>query len=336
LEIPNSFDDTACYDPAVTVQAKKFILSSVVLVTVAVVALPLVLDTERGNLDEEARLSAPGRFVELGHGQVHYEFEGPEGGNPVVLVHGFSVPSFVWDPTFDALLAKGFRVLRYDLYGRGFSDRPDVPHDRKLYVEQLDELLAALGIEGPVDLVGLSMGGPVVASFADSHPEKVRRLVFIDPFVGPVDAGVLAVPGVGDYLAVYFVRSLPSRLSSDFHNPEKVPDWSGRFREQMRYRGFRRALLRSVRQFMGQDFTEVYGSVGRLNKPTLLVWGRQDQTVPFSESERIAGPLNAEFFVVEDSGHTPHLERPEVFEPKLVEFLHKNEYSEGDPPCSES
>jgi pimeloyl-ACP methyl ester carboxylesterase len=305
----------------VAIPLKKPAVAAVVLIAATAVALPLILDTERADLDDAARASARGHFVELTHGRVHYEIDGPEGGTPVVLVHGFSVPSFVWDPTFDALVSHGFRVLRYDLYGRGRSDRPDVSYDRTLFVEQLRELLAELGIETPVDLVGLSMGGPVVASFADSHPEKVRRLVFVDPFVGPVDAGVLEVPGVGDYLAVFFIRSLPNRLSGDFHNPEKVPDWSERFREQMRYRGFRRALLRSVRQFMNHDFTDVYAAVGRLNKPTLLVWGRQDRTVPFSESERIAGPLDAEFFVVEDSGHTPHLERPEVFEPKLIEFL---------------
>jgi pimeloyl-ACP methyl ester carboxylesterase len=307
---------------------KKYALAAVVIVTAVAIALPLALDTERRELDDEARSRAPGSFVHLTRGHVHYELAGPEDGRVVVLVHGFSVPSFVWDPTFEELLSRGFRVLRYDLYGRGFSDRPDAAYDRALYVEQLHELLAALGVDDPVDLVGLSMGGPVIATFTDSYPERVARLVFVAPFVGPVDAGVVAIPGLGDYLAaVFLARSLPKRLSDDFYRPEKAPDWEERFREQMRYRGFRRALLRSLRQFMAEDFTATYTAVGRLGKPTLLVWGRQDRTVPFVESERIAGPLGAELFVVEESGHTPHLESPEVFEPKLVEFLR-----EGDPP----
>ena len=300
-------------------------LGGVSLVVAIVVALPLVLDTEGQNLDDQARSQAPGTFIELAHGQVHYELAGPDDGPFVVLVHSFSVPSFVWDPTFEMLVAEGFRVLRYDLYGRGYSDRPDIAYDRNLYVEQLHDLLAALGVEGPVDLVGLSMGGPVIASFTDSHPDEVGRLVFVDPFVGPVDAGVVIVPGLGEYLAVvYLARRLPERLAEDFFSPEKVPDWEGRFRVQMRYRGFRRALLRSLREFMAEDFSGLYSEVGRLGKPTLVFWGRHDRTVPFAHSESVADALGARLVVVEDAGHTPHLERPEVFDPELVSFLRRD------------
>ena len=304
---------------------KKWSLVGVVLVAAVVIALPLALETEREDLDDEARSQALGSFVELTDGQVHYELAGSGEGPLVVLVHGFSVPSFIWDPTFEELLSQGFRVLRYDLFGRGFSDRPDVDYDGTLFVEQLHELLAELGIEEPVDLVGLSMGGPVVASFTSSYPESVNRLVFVDPFVGPADAGVVAVPGIGEYVAVvYLGRILPSRLAEDFYSPEKVPPWEGRFREQMRYRGFRRALLRSLRQFMAEDFSDLYAEVGRLGKPTLLVWGRHDRTVPFAHSGRVADLLGTELLIVEEAGHTPHLERPDVFEPELVEFLRKN------------
>lgn len=313
---------------------KRYALGSVVLVFAAVVALPIILETERRDLDNEARSRALGSFVELTNGQVHYELAGPEDGTLVVLVHGFSVPSFVWDPTYEELLSQGFRVLRYDLYGRGYSDRPDVAYDGALFVEQLRELLAELGIEDPVDLVGLSMGGPVVASFAATYPERVKRLVFVDPFVGPARAGLVEVPGIGEYVAVvYFSRILPTLLAEDFYRPEKVPPWEGRFREQMRYRGFRRALLRSIRQFMAEDFSGLYAQVGRTGIPTLLVWGRHDQTVPFAHSEEVADLLNTELLVVEEAGHTPHLERPEVFEPALIEFLreNRNEVDGGSP-----
>ena len=52
-------------------------------------------------------------------------------GCTVVLAHGFSVPYFVYDPTFEFLTQAGFRVLRYDLFGRGFSDRPQVGDGRR-------------------------------------------------------------------------------------------------------------------------------------------------------------------------------------------------------------
>ena len=62
-------------------------------------------------------------------------------GRVVVLAAGFSVPYYIWDPTFAALTGAGFRVLRYDYYGRGYSDRPAIPFTDEMYVRQLDELL---------------------------------------------------------------------------------------------------------------------------------------------------------------------------------------------------
>ena len=65
--------------------------------------------------------------MRLSDGFTHYELGGPPTGHLVVLAAGFSVPYYIWDPTFSALTEAGVRVLRYDYYGRGFSDRPDVP-----------------------------------------------------------------------------------------------------------------------------------------------------------------------------------------------------------------
>src|SRR5256885_1393360 len=76
---------------------------------------------ETASLDANARQGAPGQFVKLSKGVVHYELAGPETGRSIVLVHGFSVPYYLWDGTFETLVKAGYRVLRYDLYGRGLS-----------------------------------------------------------------------------------------------------------------------------------------------------------------------------------------------------------------------
>ena len=74
---------------------------------------------ETRDLDNVARGEAPGDYVKLDHGWVHYEILGPLDGSLVLLVHGFSVPCYIWDPIIHALTSAGFRVLRFDLYGRG-------------------------------------------------------------------------------------------------------------------------------------------------------------------------------------------------------------------------
>ena len=135
---------------------------------------------ETKDLDETARRQADGSFISLTDGITHYELDGPENGRLVVLVHGFSTPYFIFDTTFEFLVNSGFRVLRYDLIGRGYSDRPRVDYNIQLFVRQLKDLLDALGLK-QVNLVGLSMGGPITTSFVSEYPEYVSRQVLIDP-----------------------------------------------------------------------------------------------------------------------------------------------------------
>ena len=64
-----------------------------------------------------------GAFVKLSRGRTHYVLAGPEDGAPVVLCHGFAVGCWVYDRFVAPLAAQGFRVLLFDWYGCGYSDR---------------------------------------------------------------------------------------------------------------------------------------------------------------------------------------------------------------------
>src|SRR5947208_3905594 len=149
---------------------RLLLIYAVALLTLFVLvpaALYFTLDPERLELDDAARKSAAGQFVRLSDGYTHYELAGPDAGPLVVLAAGISVPYYIWDPTFAALVQAGFRVLRYDYYGRGYSDRPDIAYTQDAYIRQLTELVDGLHIVAPVDLAGLSFGGSVATSFAD-------------------------------------------------------------------------------------------------------------------------------------------------------------------------
>src|SRR5882672_1159290 len=108
--------------------------SVLLLIVAAPIALYFLADPERLDLDDAARQAAPGQFVRLSDGYTHYELGGPEQGRVVVLAAGFSVPYYIWDPTFTALTRAGFRVLRFDYYGRGFSDRPNTSYTQDFYI----------------------------------------------------------------------------------------------------------------------------------------------------------------------------------------------------------
>ncbi|MGZ5183422.1 MAG: hypothetical protein ACXWC2_23330, partial [Ramlibacter sp.] len=78
-----------------------------VALALVLIGVPLARNLEHGPLDATARRAAPGQFVTLSHGIVHVRSAGPEQGRPVVLVHGFSVPSYVFDRTSADLAASG-------------------------------------------------------------------------------------------------------------------------------------------------------------------------------------------------------------------------------------
>lgn len=285
---------------------------------------------ETKELNELTRRDAGGSFLPLRDGVTHYELSHPEQPSTVVLVHGFSVPYFIFDPTFDFLTQAGFRVLRYDLFGRGFSDRPDTDYDIDLFVRQLGDLLVGLRLDRPVSLLGLSTGGPITAAFTVRYPEQVDKLILVDPVgakplpYAPI-LKVATLPLLGEALIGLMGQGgLAKNIASDFFDPKLVDEFQSRYLVQMQYKGFKRGILSTIRAHMLDSFLDDYRTIGRLNKPVLLLWGKHDTTVPFAHSQIFQQAIpQVEFHAIEDCGHVPHYEKPDEVNPILLEFLKK-------------
>lgn len=303
-------------------------------VRIAVIVLVLVFasafgysaykNPEKATLDAAARTGATGQFVSLADGMTHYEVAGPDTGRVVVLVHGFSVPSYIWDSTFVALSNAGYRVIRYDLYGRGLSDRPDAAYDGPMYDAQLNGLLDSLHVQGQIDLVGLSFGGYVTGHYVTTNAARVRTLTLVDPVASPSGMPtMLALPVIGPWVwQVGAVPGMADNQTSDFLHPEHFPNWADRYRPQMRYVGFGRALLRSALVESKTNFDSLYAGVAKTGVPVELIWGKQDQTVKFELSEVIRRNIpSVEFVPVDSSGHLPHIEQTTLFNQRLFAFL---------------
>lgn len=272
----------------------------------------------------EVPAAVPGALIPGSHGLTHYELSGPDTGATAVLVHGFSVPMYIWDSTVTALRDAGYRTLRYDLYGRGFSARPDAAYDRGMFVAQLVALLDSLRIRGAVHLMGVSFGGYVTAAFVAAHPDRVASLTLLDPvFARPELPAFLAWPAVGSWFwQTVQVPQMPEGQRTDFLNPDAFPDWVDRYRDQMQYRGFGRALLRSAQALAREDLPAIYGRVGAAGKPVLLIWGKQDRTTPIAGAEVIRRALpQARFFPVDSAGHLPHMEQADTVRRIMLDFL---------------
>ena len=299
---------------------------AIVILSVVVVAEGIYLwkTPERGWIDDAARAGAPGKFVRLSQGVTHYEVSGPDTGRVVVLVHGFSVPYYIWDSTAAGLSAAGHRVIRYDVFGRGLSDRPDVDYDGALVSRQLDELMDSLHVRPPFDLMGLSFGGFVTGTYVAEHANKVRTLTLVDPVAssGKLPT-MLTLPVIGPWIwQVTAVPGMAEGQASDFLHREKWPNWADAYRPQMRYRGFGRARLRSAIASSHIDYAAHYAAVGKTGVPVLLVWGKQDSTVSITLSDVVRTNIpGIDFLAVDSSGHLPHMEQAALVREKMLSFL---------------
>jgi len=306
-----------------------FFLVLIDLVLFALIGSFLFTPDGEYKLDDTIRAGLPGMFIQLEDGVVHYELLGPENGDLVVLVHGFSVPYYVWDPTVKDLVNAGFQVLRYDLYGRGYSDRPQAEYNLDFFVRQLYQLTEIVTMNKPFHLVGLSMGGPIAAAYANQFSEHVLSLSLFAPEVLPVSTGSIfpmSVPLLGEWMMkVYMVPVyLPQSQAEDFFNPGIAPDWESRYREQLKYKGFWQAILSTIRNLPKMNALKEYEQIGRSGLPVLVVWGEEDRSVSY---EAILQALQAmpqsDYLQVPEAGHLVHFEKAENVNQKLLEFIGK-------------
>ena len=281
---------------------------------------------------------APGKLAKLPTALTHYRLRGPAHGPLVVLVHGFCGHSRHLDSVAAALrtTAPTTRILQYDNVGRGHSEcRGRAPHTAALFVAQLHEMIEhtlaeaegngtteSVGSAG-VHLVGYSMGGAIVAAFAERFPQRVLSLALIAPagmherspppvVRAPLVSEVLwALQGHGFLLG-------PDGAAGQWRDPFAPPAAAERCELECRL-ALEPALLRSTLSTMQHfafghqaegGFEEVYRRVGKdASRPVLIVWGTDDGTCPFSGAAALQALLPlAELVALEGAGHCAPLE----------------------------
>jgi pimeloyl-ACP methyl ester carboxylesterase len=291
-----------------------------VLVAIAAVAvLPFFLEKLRRPMNKRLRGMAEGRFVRLPQGVTHYRWFGPAEGPVVVCVHGLTTPSFVWESVAARLVSGGYRVLVYDLYGRGYSDRPKGAQDADFFVRQLSDLLASQDVTEPFDLVGYSMGAAIATAYAARNPQRVRRLGLIAPagmgvHMGPVARFVCRTPVIGDWI---FLMSYPTQLRNGANRERRLPmtvqDLTDRLLFQISTQGYLPAILASLRGILSAPQEADHRTVAEAGVPVLAIWGQADAIIPLARKATFEGwQPQAQTAVIANAGHSliyTHAER---------------------------
>jgi pimeloyl-ACP methyl ester carboxylesterase len=284
---------------------------------------------KRQHLSAQVRRGLPGSFMELSGGVTHYEISGGGDAGNVVLIHGNAAPYVTWDRTIGPLRDAGFRVLRYDLFGHGFSDRPALrTYDRHFYNVQLAELLERLDVPSPVHLVGTSQGGSIATCFAAERPGAVGKLALLAPFFDELPGSatlayrLVTTPILGDLVFRLMGDGKLAYLSDAVVSVDDVPELRRQVAEQFRYEGKRRAVLANLRGDALKDATACYRRVGEQGIPVMVTRGTLDRKLPSASFGRLRQLLSeSEYHEIQGAAHLAQYEAPERLNPLLVRFL---------------
>ncbi|HNP78367.1 MAG: alpha/beta hydrolase [Cyclobacteriaceae bacterium] len=267
-----------------------------------------------------------GNFAKLSDGYTYYEYENRQSDTILVMVHGFSVPSYIWDSTYYAAIKRGYGALRYDTYGRGFSDNPDVNYEVPLFARQLKELLDSLHINKPVNLLGLSDGGRTITVFTAQYPERVKNLIYVDAagFNTMESTPPASTAVTEEEIQAFKQERYPTMAKGqlgDFYDSLPFRGWDTKYQEVMRYKGFVRALISTQKNRV--DLAAEQRKIAASGIPTFAIWGEHDTVVKLSDvSANLMERLPAiRLTVIQKAGHLPHLEQAREFNTLLFDNI---------------
>lgn len=157
----------------------------------------------------------------------------------------------------------------------------------------------------------------------------VRKLGLIGPAGLPMKEHwvmkLCKVPPIGEWLMNLFGDIvILSGLKQDFYSLEgfSFSEYTAKYRAQMKYVGFKRALLSTIRSGLVTGMKQTYARVGAQRRSMILIWGEEDHMVPFKLSEQVRELIpNIEFYPIHKAGHAVHYERSDVVNPLLLKFL---------------
>lgn len=276
----------------------------------------------------EAKYMTPeDRFVVVDGARVRVREQGPKDAPPIVLVHGFTFSLESWN-AWASELARKHRVIRYDLLGHGLTGPdPERRYSVAARVAFQVKLMNTLGIE-KADIAGNSLGGLIAWRIAAEHPERVGRLILIDPGVysingvterpvappSPLKAYFLSAPEAGVFAAVASLYGDPKKL-----DPGRLKV----IRDMMRRRGNGAAFIEHVEQF---TLPAPDAELGKITAPTLILWGEADRLIPPAQGERMKAAIkDAALIRYPGVGHLPQEEAPAASLADALEFLRVTE-----------
>ncbi len=304
---------------------------------VVVLSLVFVLsNSEDKDLDDREREKIGGAFIKLSAGYTHYELAGPDSGKAVLLIHGGGPSLWVWDRQVNMLHDAGFRTLRFDRYGTGYSDRIKGDYNWDLLIGQITDLLDALQIIEPLYVAVRSLGGRAAACFAVKNPERVEKLVIISTSLltpgGKIIGKIPFISYIPRFIKRVFGNALTKNMMQKYetyiHSAEEKERYTFLLMDQVRYKGTEEAFGAIFKDQAYLGCKNVFGKVASGNYNVAMIWGENDPLVSAKRIESLKETYtHIQFTKISEAEHGVNFTHAKEFNEALLSFLNKENIS---------
>jgi len=238
---------------------------------------------------------------------IYYEDDGA--GPAILLSHGYSATSRMWEAQV-AALKNSYRVITWDMRGHGQSDSPDDPaaYSEAATVDDMAAILKHLGIESAV-IGGLSLGGYMSLAFNIAHPGMVRALMLFD--TGPGYKNPVAREGWNE----------TSRKRAETFEAKGLDALGSSAEVRVSQHRSAQGLAHAARGMLAQFDSRIIESLDSIKVPTLVLVGEKDQ--PFlGATDYMAKKIpGATLATIPDAGHASNIDQPAAFNEAVERFL---------------
>lgn len=301
----------------------------IIIVVLAVVAAGtyffMQARQENVEMSSDIQSQAPGLFIDLPSGRVHYLLQGPESGELMVFIHGGGVTGMeVWKNNVPFFVNQGYRVLSYDLYDRGFSARTDGQNSLDLFENQLVSLLDSLKLlNRPVHFISMSMGSLLALEFLTHRDMQLQRLVLIDPAIsGDFRPNfMLRVPVLSDVLmTTYWYPRAVENQRKEFVDMKKFDSYAERLSYFSNFKGYKKSNYSTWMNILNQNRLALLSEIPA--HKVLLLYGEQDPYFPSSNVNLLQSHYpTLQYQSIPQAGHMPHYEQPDVVNQLILDFV---------------
>lgn len=245
--------------------------------------------------------------LERGGIEIFYEAQGD--GPAVLLTHGFSASSRMWQRNAPEIAAAGYRVITWDMRGHGRSGSPDDPalYSVEASVGDMEAVLDAAGAERAV-IGGMSLGGCMTLAHHLAHPARATALLLID-----------TGPGFKND-AAREKWNANARARGDAFLAQGADALSGSPETRLQSQNFT-GLSHAANGMLTQSGSEMISSLPGIAVPALVVVGDRDEPFLAASSYMAKKIPDARKVVIADAGHASNVDQPEAFNAAVLEFL---------------